>query len=106
MKLYFRTRENNSTNFKNEPQRELFVFFVPLCGLFISPLAQTLFQIPVQGVYRDTILEHRVAVANGDLIIFERLMIDGHAKRSADLVLPCVALSDIAAVVEKGAHSP
>src|SRR5207247_10873900 len=68
-------------------------------------LSQTLFQIAVQGVYRDTILEHRIAVANGDLIIFERLMINGHAKRSADLVLPCVALSDIDAVVEVGAHS-
>src|SRR5947208_16319532 len=64
-------------------------------------LSQTLFQIAVQGVYRDTILEHPVAVANGDLIIFERLLINGNAKRSAHLVLPCVALSDIPALFEE-----
>src|SRR5437870_13163770 len=33
-------------------------------------------------------------------------MIDRHAKRRADLVLPCITLSDIAAVVEECAQSP
>src|SRR5213593_3448851 len=44
-------------------------------------------------------------MANGHLVILERLVVDGHAKRRADLVLPGVALSDIAAVVEERAHS-
>src|SRR5438270_12228068 len=33
-------------------------------------------------------------------------MVDRHAKRCADLVLPCITLSDVAAIVEECAQSP
>src|SRR2546428_10817720 len=37
-------------------------------------------------------------------MVFKRLMVDGHAEWSADLVLTCIALSDIAAVVKQRSH--
>src|SRR5262249_3756684 len=43
----------------------------------------------------------RVAMPHGDLMILQRLMIYRYAKRRADLVLPGVTLSDVAAVVEE-----
>src|SRR5262245_43574741 len=40
------------------------------------------------------------------LLVFEGLMIDRHAKRGTDLVLPRIALSNVTAVIEHGAQSP
>ena len=61
---------------------------------------EAFFEISFQRIDRDSILEHRVPVANGHLAIFEGLMIDGDTKRCSDFVLPGVALSNVAAVIE------
>src|SRR3981081_1229590 len=38
---------------------------------------------------------HAVAVADGDLVVLERLEVDGDAKGRADLVLTAIQLADI-----------
>ena len=40
-------------------------------------------------------------MADGHLPVFQGLMIDRHAKRGPDLVLPGIAFADIAAVIEE-----
>ena len=45
-----------------------------------------------------------VTVTNGDGVVFERLMVDGDAERSADLVLSGVEFADASGVVVNGAH--
>src|SRR5437764_737193 len=82
----------------------LCVLMIVITGLSVTVLILSRIGWPQPASLVSTTTTPR-SVMNGDLIIFERLMINGHAKRSADLVLPCVALSDIAAVVEEGAHS-
>src|SRR3954453_18971801 len=47
----------------------------------------------------DPLLGQRVAVAEGDGVVLERLVVDGDAVRRADLVLAAVALADRAALV-------
>ena len=42
----------------------------------------------------DACLSHGVALAQGDGIVFERLMVDGDAEGGADLVFPAIALAD------------
>src|SRR4051794_4081340 len=48
---------------------------------------------------RDPLLGQRVAVAERDGVVLERLVVDGDAVGRADLVLPAVALADRAALV-------
>ena len=67
-------------------------------------MGQPFFQISFQRIDGDAILQHRVAMADGHLLIFERLVIDRDAERRADFILPRIALSDIAAVVEQRAQ--
>ena len=57
-----------------------------------------------QLVDRDALLRERVAVAHGDRAVLERLVVDRHAQRRADLVLAAVALADRAALVVLGLH--
>src|SRR5215207_6530122 len=57
-----------------------------------------------QRVDRDPLLRERVAVAQGDRLVLERLVIDGDAERRADLVLAAVALADRAALVVLALH--
>ena len=57
-----------------------------------------------QLVDRDALLRERVAVAHGDRAVLERLVVDRHAPRRADLVLAAVALADRAALVVLGLH--
>src|SRR3954463_14180396 len=47
----------------------------------------------------DPLLRERVAVAQRDGVVLERLVVDGDAVGRADLVLPAVALADRAALV-------
>jgi hypothetical protein len=42
----------------------------------------------------DSYLIHRISVSNGDLLIFQRLEINGDAERSANLVLASVATAN------------
>src|SRR3954462_4434813 len=46
------------------------------------------------------LLGHAVALAHGDGLIMQRVEVDGHAERRADLVLAAVAPADGARVVE------
>src|SRR3954471_19166905 len=48
----------------------------------------------------DALLGHRVAFADGDRVVFERVEVDGDAERGADLVLAAVPAADRAGVVE------
>ena len=59
---------------------------------------------PGEVVDRDALLGQRVAVAHGDRPVLERLVVDRHAPRRADLVLAAVALADRAALVVLGLH--
>src|SRR3954471_11160686 len=52
----------------------------------------------------DALLLPRVAVAHGDGLVFERLVVDGDAEGRAYLVLTRVELADAARVVVDGAH--
>src|ERR1700755_2218785 len=52
----------------------------------------------------DALLLPRVAVADGDGLVFERLVVDGDAEGRAYLVLPRVELAYAARVVVDGAH--
>src|SRR6185369_13531345 len=60
---------------------------------------QTLLQMLRQISNFDPLLLPRVAVSHRDCFIFERLVIDGDAKRSSDLILARVEFSDAAGVV-------
>src|SRR5207302_6751094 len=53
---------------------------------------------------RNPILFHRVAVANRNLTILKRLVIDGDAKRSSHFVLPSIKLAYSRRVVVYGTH--
>src|SRR5256885_760144 len=55
-------------------------------------------------VDRHALLLERVAIAHGDRAVLERLVVDRHAERRADLVLAAVALADRAALVVLGLH--
>src|SRR6185312_14218978 len=65
-----------------------------------SDLAEPLRKIPVETLQRDALLLHRVAVSHGHGVILERVEVDGHRERRADLVLPAIAAADRARVVE------
>src|ERR1700754_2087060 len=52
----------------------------------------------------DALLLPSVAVADGDGLVFERLVVDGDAEGRAYLVLSRVELADAARVVVDGAH--
>src|SRR5215218_1949161 len=73
-------------------------------GIRSAPDSQTLPQILAQLGRLDALLIPGVAVADGDGLVFERLVIDGDAEGRADLVLPRVELADAARVVVDGAH--
>ena len=65
-----------------------------------APLgAQPRLELAGQRVDRDALLRERVAVAQGDGAVLERLVVDGDAVGRADLVLAAVALADRAALV-------
>ena len=55
-----------------------------------------------EAVDRDPGLLQRVAVAQGDGVVLQRLAVDRHAPWGADLVLASVPLADRAALVELG----
>ena len=55
---------------------------------------------------RDALLRHRVAVADGDRVVVERVEVDRDAERRADLVLAAVAAADRAGVVEVDVPAP
>ena len=59
---------------------------------------------PASSSIGDALLLQRVAVAHRDGAVLERLVVDGHAPRRADLVLAAVALADRAALVVLGLH--
>src|SRR5207244_3394731 len=61
-------------------------------------------ELVAQMIYRDADLLERVAVAQRDRAVLERLVVDGHAPRGADLVLTSVAAADRAALVVLGWH--
>src|SRR6185312_3297243 len=65
-----------------------------------SDLAEPLRKIPVETLQRNALLLHRVAVSHGHGVILERVEVDGHRERRADLVLPAIAAADRARVVE------
>src|SRR5207302_11412628 len=46
------------------------------------------------------------AMANSDLMVFQRLVVNCYAERRADLILPRITFADIAAVVEERSHAP
>ena len=46
---------------------------------------------------------HRIAVADGDTRILQRLEIDGDTKRGSDFVVAAVTLTDISGVFQKDA---
>src|ERR1043166_8085629 len=52
---------------------------------------------------RDAVLLQRVAIAQRDRVVLERLVVDGDRQRRADLVLPPVAAADRPALVVLGA---
>src|SRR5919199_4433568 len=53
----------------------------------------------VDGHSPEPRLIHAVAVADGDLVVLQRLKIDGDAVRRTDLVLAAIELADVAARV-------
>src|SRR5262249_39840094 len=55
-----------------------------------------------KGVDADALLLHRVALANRDRLVVQRVEVDGDAERRADLVLAAVAAADRARVIELG----
>src|SRR5829696_6963242 len=73
-------------------------------GIRSAPDPQPLLQILAQLGRFDALLTPGVAVADGDGLVFERLVIDGDAEGRADLVLAGVELADAARVVVDGAH--
>src|SRR4051794_33378228 len=48
----------------------------------------------------DSLLRHRVAVADGHRFVLERLEVEGDAVRRPDLVLPAITPADRAGIVE------
>src|SRR5438105_7916264 len=60
-------------------------------------LLKTLVQIALERIDCDSILQHAIAMTNGNLMIFQRLMIDGDAKWRPNFILARVAFTDIAA---------
>ena len=48
----------------------------------------------MQVLYRDAHLLHRVAVANGDGVVDQGVVVDGDAHRGADGILTTVTLAD------------
>src|ERR1700748_253462 len=66
--------------------------------------SQSLLQMLRQFGDLHALLLPGVSVAHGDGLVFERLMVNGNAKRRAYLVLPRVELADAARVVVDGAH--
>src|SRR4051812_22788374 len=58
-----------------------------------------------EAVDRDALLPQGVAIADRDRAVLERLVVDGHAERRADLVLAAVALADRAALVVLALHA-
>ena len=54
--------------------------------------------------YLNAFLLHGVAVANSNLIVFERLMINRDAERGSDFILAAIELSDSRRVVIHGAY--
>src|SRR3954454_7430978 len=60
---------------------------------------EALVQLVGERFDRDPLLAQRVAVAQGDGVVLERLVVDGHAVGRADLVLAAVALADRPALV-------
>lgn len=48
----------------------------------------------VEFLNRDSFLSHRIAVADGDAVVSQSIVVHRHAERSADCVLTAVALSD------------
>src|SRR5436309_5219358 len=69
-------------------------------------LRQAALELGAELVDRDPRLLERVAVAQRDGAVLERLVVDGHAPRRPDLVLSPVALADRAARVVLGGHAP
>src|SRR5215204_4396274 len=45
-------------------------------------------------VYRNTLLLHRIAITDGNSMVFFCLMIDRYAERSSDRIHPAVSLSN------------
>ena len=54
-------------------------------GLVLLP--KSFLQIPLERVDRDAILQHRIAMADSDLLIFQGLVIDHHAEGRSNLIL-------------------
>src|SRR5215208_3632132 len=73
-------------------------------GIRSAPDPQPPLQILAQLGRFDALLTPGVAVADGDGLVFERLVVDGDAEGRADLVLARVELADAARVVVDGAH--
>src|SRR5438309_2999500 len=59
-----------------------------------------------EALDREALLRERVAVAQRDRAVLERLVIDRHAEGRADLVLAAIAPADRAALVVLALHPP
>src|SRR3954447_21179881 len=78
----------------------------PASGKSLNRRGDAALQHVRQLVDRDPLLLQRVAVAQRDRAVLDRLVIDRDRVRRADLVLAPVAPADRAAVVVLGAHPP
>src|SRR5262249_40676166 len=67
-----------------------------------SAAGHALGQVGDELVDADSVLPHRVALAHRDRLVVQRLEVDGHAVRGADLVLAAVPAADRARVIEVG----
>src|SRR4051812_28788972 len=70
----------------------------------LRAVRHTPFELGDDALDRDPLLRERVAVAQRHGAVLERLVVDGHGVRRADLVLTAVALADVAALVVLGRH--
>ena len=64
-----------------------------------APRPQAVEQVLARPRDRDPLLRERVALADRDRVVLERLLVDRERERRADLVLAPVAPADLAAVV-------
>ena len=63
-----------------------------------------LFQITFQHIDIHSLLLPSITVADGNGVVFERLVIDRNAERRTDFVLSSVEPADAAGVVVNGTH--
>src|SRR4051794_11098052 len=87
-------RSRDSVRERDVGQKRLRLSFFSSCLCGYSSTVNSPFHYASDFVDPDPLLLERVAIADGDGLILQRLAIDGDAVRRADFVLPAVAAAD------------